>query len=186
MIFVEIHAQLAVHRMLFAALKIINQYAHVNKATMEIQKYNVFELDVDQMMNAHPHTIVLIDNVFQLVLPIRAVTKLNAMALITLLFVNVLKDLMVIQRSVAMLSVVEVMMNARQTKPVSIQNAKAHARKLQSVNEMKSVVFIIINQNAVAHQERFQKKTVHADNMMNCAVMTAIAHHKRLVLTANV
>lgn len=76
MIFVEIHV-LVVLQMLYAVLKIISRCARVNKALMEIQRFNVFELVVDPMMIAHQHIHVLIDNVYQLVQPIHVVQKQN-------------------------------------------------------------------------------------------------------------
>lgn len=92
MIFAEIHA-IAV-QMQNVVLRIISQFAHVNKVMMEIQKSNVFALVVDQMMNVRVHMPVLIVNAHRYALSMGAhvVNALSVMALIIVPFVNVRQD----------------------------------------------------------------------------------------------
>lgn len=103
MIFVETHA-MVVLRMQFAVSKIINRYAHVNKATTEIQNFSVFVSAAEQMMTVQQLILASIDNVFQHVPQIHVATKQNALVSIMQQFANVLKVLMEIQRLDAMLS----------------------------------------------------------------------------------
>lgn len=184
MIFVEIHA-MDVLRTQFAVLKIINRFVRVNKATMEIQKYNAFKLVAEQTMNVQQHILASIDNVCQPVRQTHAVTKLNAMASITLLFVNVHKVSMEIPRLVAMLSDAEKTTSAQRTQLVSMPNVSAPVNIRPFVNKMKFVAFIITNRNAVVRLERYWNEMEHADNMMTYAIVMQIVHHKRHVLTAN-
>lgn len=85
-----------------------------------------------------------------------------------------------------MLLVAEVMMNVHRIRLVLMLNAKVHAKRLLFVTEMKSVVYTIIDQNAVAHQELLPNEMEHADNMMQCVEMMVIVHRKQHVLIANV
>lgn len=91
-------------RMQFAVSKIINRFAHVNKATTEIQKFSAFVSVAEQMMTVQQLILASINNVFQHVPQIHVVIEPNALASIMLLSANVLKVSMEIQRLDAMLS----------------------------------------------------------------------------------
>lgn len=89
MIFVEIHA-IVVHTP-NVELKIINLFAPASRVMTEIQRSNVFVLDVDQIPNALDHMLVLIVNVFLCaqLMEEHVVNELNVLASITNPFVNV-------------------------------------------------------------------------------------------------
>lgn len=80
---VEIHV-IADHTPI-AVSKTTNQCAHANKGTMVIQSWSVFELDVDQVMNASELMHVSADNVYRFAhqMKSRVERTLNASALIT-------------------------------------------------------------------------------------------------------
>jgi len=70
-----------VDQMLNVELKTTNQSAHVNKATMEIQRFNALKLDAHQIRNVQKHILASIDNVYRHVLltEVNAVNELSVM-----------------------------------------------------------------------------------------------------------
>lgn len=147
---------------------------------MGSQKFNVHALDVELMMIAQQLIRASIDNVYQHVRLMEAhvVNALNAMESITMRFVNADLVSQVIQRLDAISSAAEATQNVQQTKHVSIRNAKAHVKRLQSANVMKFVKFTITNLNAVAHREQFLNPMERAVHTNLCAEMIANVHHK--------
>lgn len=184
-IFAETHVP--VHRTPFAVLKITNQSARANKDTMDSQRFSVLTLAANQTMNAQPLTRVSIDNVYQLALLMVAPVENEPSATesITMPFVSVDLDTLVIQRSVAMLSVAEATANVQQIKHVSTASAKAHAKRWSFANVKKFAAFTITSRSAAVHQEQFQRPTELVAHTMNCAEMTVTVHRKPHASTAN-
>lgn len=175
----EIHAR--AHRMQFAELRIINQFARVNKDTTDNRRFNVRILAADRTMNAQQRTLVSIDNVFQHAQPMEAhaVNEPNATELIITPYANVVQALLVIRKLDAMLSVAEVTQNVQMTKLASTTNAKAHVNRCRFANEPKFVEFTITNRSVAARQEQFRNQTEHAELMTYCAEVIVIVHHKQ-------
>lgn len=147
---------------------------------MGSQKFNVHVLDVELMTIVQQLIRASIDNVYQHVrlMEVHVVNALNAMESITTRFVNVDLVSRVIQRLDAISSAAEATQNVQQTKHVSIRNAKAHVKRLQSANVMKFVEFTITSLNAVAHREQFLNPMERAVHTNHCAEMIANVHHK--------
>lgn len=98
---------------------------------MDNQKFNVFTLAVDQMMNAQQHTRASIDNVYRfvLVMEVHAAKRPNAMVSIIMQCVNANQDMLAIQKLDVKLSVVEVTANVQRIEHVLTNDAKVHAIK---------------------------------------------------------